>query len=135
MKSTLKPGVERIEEITVDESRVIEFLGRDMRLYSTPDMVNDIEYACYRLIQSHLDDAESSLGIHVAVDHLGPTPLGETVKVRVRVDAIEDRKVFLNCEVHDAVACVGQGRHVRFVIDIARHARRLAERGGSPGRR
>jgi predicted thioesterase len=57
------------------------------------------------------------------------------VKVRVRVDAIEDRKVFLNCEVHDAVACVGQGRHVRFVIDIARHARRLAERGGSPGRR
>jgi len=128
MKPTLQPGVERIEEVTVDEGRTIAFLGEGMRIYSTPSMVNDAEYACYRLIQSHLDDGESSVGVHVAMDHLGATPLGETVTVRVAVNAVEGRKLSLNCEVHDAVECVGRGQHVRFVIDTARHAERLAEK-------
>ena len=133
MKATLTPGVERAEEITVDENRIIEFLGENMRVYSTPSMVNDVEYACYRLIQSHLDDGESSVGVHVSMDHLGATPLGEKVSVRVSVDAVEGRKVFLHCEVHDALECVGRGRHVRFVIDIAKHAKRLAEKYASLG--
>lgn len=135
MKATLRPGVERTEEITVDKSRVIEFLGQDMRVYSTPSMVNDVEYACYRLIQSHLDDGESSVGVQVSMDHLGATPLGEQIRILVGVDAVEGRKVFLHCEVRDALECVGRGRHVRFVIDTARHAERLSEKFGAFHRR
>ncbi len=134
MKATLKVGVERIEEIHVDEDRTIAFLGADMRVYSTPSMVNDVEYACYRLIQSHLDPGESSVGVHVAVDHLGPTPLGEAITVRVTVAEVDGRKVSLNCEVHDAAECVGRGCHVRFIIDVARHAERLAKKAAALGR-
>lgn len=134
MKPTLKAGIERVEEIAVDENRTIAFLGEDMRVYSTPSMVNDVEYACYRLIQAHLDEGESSVGIHVAMDHLGATPKEETVTVRVVVDEVNERKVALSCEVHDAAECVGRGRHVRFVIDVARHAVRLANKLAALGR-
>ncbi|MDX1512796.1 MAG: hotdog domain-containing protein [Gammaproteobacteria bacterium] len=134
MKASLRAGVERVEEITVDEARTIAFLGEDMRVYSTPSMVNDAEYACYRLIQEHLHEGESSVGIHVSMDHLGATPLGERVTVRVQVDEVDGRKVSLNCEVHDAAECVGRGRHLRFVIDIDRHAARLAEKVARLGR-
>ena len=88
-------------------------------------MVSDIEYACYRLIENHLQPGESSLGIHVSVDHLGPTPIGAEVTVTVKVSAVEERKVILEAEVNDAVELVGRGRHVRFVVDLPRHEKRL----------
>lgn len=125
MQPSLKAGVEREERITVNRERTIAFLGEDKRVYSTPDMVSDVEYACYRLIEAHLEPGESSLGVHVSVDHLGPTPMGAEVRVRVRISAVEDRKVSLEAEVSDAAEVVGRGRHVRYVIDVARHEKRL----------
>lgn len=125
MKPDLRMGVERRERVVVDRERTIGFLGDAKRVYSTPAMVSDIEYACYRLIQEHLDAGESSLGVHVSVDHLGPTPLGAEVTVTVRVSAVEGRKVSLDAEVNDAAEQVGRGRHVRFIVDLARHEKRL----------
>ena len=125
MKPGLSKGVERRERVVVDPERTIAFLGDAKRVYSTPAMVSDIEYACYRLIQEYLDVGESSLGVHISVDHLGPTPLGAEVTVTVRVSAVEGRKVSLDAEVKDAAERVGRGRHVRFVIDVARHEKRL----------
>jgi predicted thioesterase len=125
VQQDLIAGLERRERITVDQGRTITFLGEEMRVYSTPAMVSDIEYACYRLIEEHLDPGESSLGIHVSVDHLGPTPLGAEVTVMVRVSQLEGRKVTLDAEVSDAAELVGRGRHLRFVIDVERHEKRL----------
>ncbi|MDH3315293.1 MAG: LysR family transcriptional regulator [Gammaproteobacteria bacterium] len=125
MQPSLKTGVERSERVSVDRQRAIDFLGEANRVYSTPAMVSDIEYACYRLIEAHLEPGESSLGVHVSVDHLGPTPLGAEVTVRVRVSAIDGRKVTLDAEVSDDVEIVGRGRHVRYIIDLARHEKRL----------
>ncbi len=114
-----------MERLTVDRDRTIAFLGEDRRVYSTPAMVSDIEYACYRLINEHLEPSESSLGIHVSVDHLGPTPMGAEVTVRARVAAVEGKKVTFEAEVSDAAELVGRGQHVRFVIDVERHEKRL----------
>lgn len=128
MHSTLQPGVSRTERITIDRDRTIGFLGEKMRLYSTPSMVRDIEYACLQLIQDHLDEGESSVGIHIAVDHLAATPLGQWVDVEVTVSALEGRKVTLLASVRDAVEQVGRGEHIRFVIDVARHEKRLQQK-------
>ncbi|HXV61974.1 MAG TPA: hotdog domain-containing protein [Vicinamibacteria bacterium] len=128
MKPTLAPGITRHERIPVDRDRTISFLGEDLRLYSTPSMVRDIEYTALRLIQEHLDEGESSVGVHIEVDHLAATPLGQEVVVEVAVVAVEGRKISLEATVRDAVEEVGRGRHVRFVIDVARHAKRLREK-------
>jgi predicted thioesterase len=128
MKSTLAPGASRCDRILVDRPRTIGFLGEETRIYSTPSMVGDVEYACMRLVQEHLDEGESSVGIHVEVDHLAATPLGEEVEVEVRVESVEGRRVTLLAEVRDRIEIVGRGRHVRFVIDVARHAERLREK-------
>jgi len=125
MRPSLAPGVTRTERITVDDARTIAFLGDKGRVYSTPSMVRDVEYACLRMISEHLDEGESSVGIHVAVDHLGATPLGAWVEVRVGVTRVEGRKVTAEAEIRDAVEIVGRGEHVRFVIDVARHAGKL----------
>jgi len=128
MRSSLEPGTSRTERITIDRDRTIGFLGEEMRLYSTPSMVRDVEYTCLSLIEEHLDEGESSVGIHVAIDHLAATPLGQWVDVEVTVSEVDGRKVTLLANVHDAVEQVGRGQHVRFVIDVEKHRTRLQKK-------
>lgn len=120
MRESLAAGVRRVERVAVDDTNTISFLGDGLRVYSTPSMVHAVEYACYRLIDEHLDPDETSLGIHVAMDHLGATPTGHSVEIAVTVRSIEGRKVTLDAEVRDAVEVVGRGSHVRMVTDVDR---------------
>ena len=126
MKESLVAGIQRIEHAAVDESNTIGFLGDELRVYSTPSMVHDVEYACYRLIGGHLDPGETTLGVHVAVDHLGATPIGHRVAVTVTVRSVEGRKVTLDAEVRDAAEVVGRGTHVRVVTEVERLRPRVA---------
>jgi predicted thioesterase len=128
MGLNLEPGAAATEHILVENDRTIAFMGEAARVYSTPSMVSDIEYACLRLIQKHLDDGQSSLGMHVSVDHLAPTPVGSEVAINITVSAVEGRKVTLDARVHDAAELVGTGVHVRYVIDTARQVGRVEEK-------
>ncbi len=125
MKSSLAPGLRSAARIEIDPPRTIGFLGDELRVYSTPSMVKDVEYASLKLIQEHLDEGESSLGIRIAVDHLAPTPPGQWVEILLEVKSVEGRKVRVEAEVRDAIEVVGRGEHVRFVIDVKRQAERL----------
>lgn len=128
MKDTLAIGLSRTERLVVNTSRANRFLGENLRTYSTPSMVRDIEHVCLRLIQEHLEDGENSVGVHIDVDHLAATPLGQWVEITVTVRDIHRRRVTLTAEIRDALAKVGSGVHARFVIDVARHKRRIEER-------
>jgi predicted thioesterase len=128
MELSLQPGVTATERIRVDARRSIAFMGEAARVYSTPSMVSDVEYACLRLIQQHLDEEQSSVGMHVSVDHLAPTPVGCEVEISVTVSAVDGRKVTLDARVRDAVEVVGTGVHVRYVIDVPRQVRRIVEK-------
>ncbi len=128
MELDLKPGEGATETVLVDRERTIGFMGEAGRVYSTPSMVSDVEYACLRLIQKHLPEGQSSVGGHVAVDHLAPTPLGARVRISVTVTAVDGRRVTLDARVHDAIELVGSGTHVRHVVDIARQIRRIEDK-------
>lgn len=125
MKSTLAPGAHRTQTLTVDDARAIDFLGDRMRVYSTPSIVHDVEYACFYLIAEHLDEGESSLGVHVEIEHLGGSPIGAEIRIEVEIVAVDERKITLEAQVHDAVELVAQGHHTRVVVDTDRYARRF----------
>jgi predicted thioesterase len=125
MKPSLAQGVRRTERIEIDLPRTISFLGEELRVYSTPSMVKDIEHASLRLVQEHLDQGESSVGARIAVDHLAPTPPGQWVSIELEVKSVEGRRVRIEAEVRDALEVVGKAEHIRFVIDVARQRERL----------
>ena len=43
MKDTLAAGITTTRRVNVDRDRTIEFMGEDLRVYSTPAMLTDIE--------------------------------------------------------------------------------------------
>ncbi len=128
MELNLHTGMTTTEHVRVDSDRSIAFMGEAARVYSTPSMVSDVEYACLRLIQKHLPVEQSSVGMHVSIDHLAPTPVGGEVKIEVTVSAVDGRKVTLDARVSDALEVVGTGVHVLYVVDVARQIRRVEEK-------
>ena len=132
MKSSLKKDVSSSKTVLVDESRVIGFMGKEAAVYATPRMVSDVEYTCRDLLLEHLDAGEDSVGAHVSIDHLAPTPMGMSVTIEVKVAEVDRRKVVFEFSVKD-IEEVGRGRHVRFVVDTAKTRERLAAKRAKAG--
>src|SRR6201993_3800242 len=93
MKPSLRPGMSRVNRITIGAERTIGFRGGEARTYATPAMIRDIEYTCRDLIIEHADPGEDSVGMEVAVKHLAPTLMGMTVQISVRGATVEGRTV------------------------------------------
>jgi predicted thioesterase len=96
-------------------------------------MVSDVEYACREFLLAHLDAGEDSVGAHVSIDHLAPTPMGLSATIELSVAEVDRRKVVFTFSVKDPVEEVGRGRHVRFVVDTAKTRERLAAKRAKAG--
>jgi fluoroacetyl-CoA thioesterase len=132
VKGSLKVGLSSSKTIEIDESRCIGFMGREAAVYATPRMVNDVEYTCRDMLLEHLDEAEDSVGAHVSIDHLAPTPMGMKVRIDVKIIEVDRRKVAFEFTVKD-IEEVGRGRHVRFVVEKAKTRERLAAKRAKAG--
>jgi len=125
MKETLRPGVSRTNKITIDKERTIGFMGEEGRVYSTPNLVRDIEHTCRDLILEHGDAGEDSVGIEVSLRHLAPTLPGMMAEITVTVSAVEGRKVTFDVAAKDNLEAISAGTHSRFVVDKAKTVERL----------
>ena len=132
MKKSLTTGLAASKSLEVDESRCIGFMGREAAVYATPRMVNDVEYACRDMLLEHLEEGEDSVGAHVSIDHLAPTPMGMKVRIEVRIVEVDRRKVVFEFTVKD-IEEVGRGRHVRYVVERAKTRERLAAKRAKAG--
>ena len=133
MKQSLKAGLALKKSVTVDEARCIGFMGKDGMVYATPRMVSDVEYTCRDWLLQHLDAGEDSVGAHVSIDHLAPTPLGLKVEISLEIVEVDRRKVVFKFSVKDPVEECGRGTHVRFVVETAKTRERLAAKRARAG--
>jgi predicted thioesterase len=86
-------------------------------VYGTPFMILLMEIASSRAIARHLPEGFVSVGTHVDVRHLAPTPLGRTVKASARVNEKTRTSVVFSVEARDGERLIGEGRHRRGVVD------------------
>ncbi len=126
MKATLRPGISRTETRLIDLPRTIDFMGEDLRIYATPEVLRDIEYTSRNLLLDHCDPGEDSVGVRAEFDHSAATPLGMEVRITVTVAEVEGRRIVLDVVAHDAVEEIARGRHTRFIVDMAKAKQRLS---------
>lgn len=132
MKPTLKPGLAHTKKITVDEPRVINFMGDDCRVYATPRIISDVEYACRDFLLGHLDAGEDSVGTRVNWEHVGPALLGAEVTLSIELTGVDGRRVTFEAAVSEGADAVARGTHERFIVDVQKMRERLlrkAKRG------
>jgi len=130
MKKTLVPGVSAEARHRVVTENLVNFRKPDApAVLSTPWLLYVMETAAYEAIKPHLDPGEASVGTGFQFDHLAPTPAGEIVVATAKVTAVEGKRVTLELEARDSQEVIARGTHVRAVIDKARFAARLKEKG------
>jgi predicted thioesterase len=128
MKPTLKPGITTTKTITVDEPRVIGFMGEDCRVYATPRTISDLEYTCRDFLLAHLDPGEDSVGTKVNWEHVGPAMLGAEVTLSLKVANVDGRRVVFEAKVDDGADAVAHGTHERFIVDVQKLRERLLKK-------
>jgi len=126
MKTSLSVGLSATRSIVVDKARTIEFLGETLRVYATPALVRDFEYACREFLLDYVDAGEDSVGTGISVSHGASTLLGMTAQITVTVSKIEGRLVTFSLHAKDEIEEISQGSHSRFVVDIEKLRNRVA---------
>jgi fluoroacetyl-CoA thioesterase len=86
------------------------------QVFATGYMVGLMEWACIEQLAPYYDDGEGSLGTHVDVSHVAPTPPGLTVSVQTEVTGIDGKFVWFKVSAHDGVDMIGEGRHQRALV-------------------
>lgn len=130
----LTPGLADEASLMVDENRTAVHLGSGtLRVLATPAMVLFIEEVCRKMVEPYLAAGESTVGVSLKVRHLAPTPMGQTVRCRAEVVAVEGGVITFRAEVWDPVEKIGEAEHKRAVIDVERFLRRVeAKASGKP---
>jgi predicted thioesterase len=128
MKTTLQAGLAGKRVFHVGRESTIGFMGEDARVYATPMLVRDIEVSCRELLLEHLDPGEDSVGTRVEVDHLAPSLEGADVTIEVRLAELKGRAAVFEVSGFDNKEKICQGRHSRFIVDIAKTKERLQKK-------
>jgi predicted thioesterase len=117
-KTLFQPGEEREETFVVQETHTAYHIGSgDSRVLSTPAMISFMEQVSHRYLAEKLPENKLSVGIHVDVRHLAPTPVGATVWVRAELLAVEKNRFRFEVTARDQEEKIGAGTHQRAVID------------------
>ena len=123
-------GTRREEKLVVTPEFAIDFMGvKDARVLSTPNMILGLERTSRNAVLPLLDPGHDTVGTHVNVYHLAATPVGMTVTFRTEVISVEDRRVNFKVEAFDEKEKIAEGTHQRFVVNVARFAARVQEKG------
>ena len=125
----LKPGDSIETTQLVDADKVASHLGSgSLQVYATPAMVTFIEHTCRKLVEPHLPDGQTSVGVALSVRHLAPTPMGATVSIRAEILKIERQLVTFRAIIRDEIEEIGEAEHTRAIIDTERFLRRVASK-------
>lgn len=128
MKDTLQVGSQYSVKHEIVTGKTISFMGDDLRIYSTPSMVFDLETACRELLLHHHDLGEDSVGARVEIDHLAPTLLGQTIEINCTVKELNLPRVVIQVEIKDEIDLIGSAVHTRFVVDLLKQKSRIEKK-------
>jgi fluoroacetyl-CoA thioesterase len=122
----LEPGMTNTLTIVVDESMTADRFGnRGVQVLATPILVSYFELAAHQLAMRALDPGQGTVGFHVDIRHLAATPIGMRVTFRATLTDVDGRRLVFRVEADDEQERVGEGAHVRFVVDMERFMGRI----------
>ncbi|HEX7052738.1 MAG TPA: thioesterase family protein [Burkholderiales bacterium] len=133
--SHIAPGLTGSASLVVAEEHTAPRIGSGaIRVLATPVMINLFEAAALAAVERLLPEGHQSLGTVLDIRHIAATPVGMRVTASAAVEKIEGRTLLFRVEAHDERELIGDGRHERVVVNVARFDERVQRkiRGRSP---
>ncbi len=86
-------------------------------LLATPSLIAMIIEASSRLLDRRLQSDYVTAGTQISVKHLNPSPIGNTVTVKVTIHEIVGNHIHLDIEATDEMGLIATGTHERAIVN------------------
>lgn len=129
LEDDVKIGATGSSEIVVGVQHTAPHVGSGkVAVLATPVMVNLMEAAALDAAEKFLPPGHQSLGTHLDVRHIAATPVGMKARATAEVIAVEGRRIHFKVEARDEHELIGDGTHVRVVVNVARFDERVQKK-------
>ena len=134
MKPDLQIGTTASGEVDVTLDMRPAFNGTVVHdVCSTWDLVRHMETAARAVLAPNLEPHEEGIGSQVSIDHVAPAPVGCTLHVEARAEALSDSTLVCAIEVRTGETVVATGTQTQRIFprdvidDIMRRAKTSSE--------
>ena len=122
----LEKGLKATSKVVVSEENTARVMGSgDMAVFATPAMVALMENAAMTAVAAELPESSTTVGSEMNCSHIKPSKLGATITATAVLTAVEGRKLTFTVGASDEQGIIGEGVHVRFVVDRERFMAKL----------
>ena len=101
----MEKGLSAQSKVTVDGGNV------------AATMVALMENAAMKAVADHLPEGSTTVGAEMNVTHIKPSGVGAEIVASAVLTEVEGRKLTFNVGARDAEGMIGEGVHVRYVVD------------------
>lgn len=111
-------GKKYTSTMIVEEKHLACYVGSgDLPVFATPMMMALMENAAMLCVADELENGSSTVGGQISSSHIKPTGLGKTVTATAELISAEGRKLKFKVSASDEGGLIGEGEHLRFIID------------------
>jgi predicted thioesterase len=107
-----------IDQVT-DGDTAISLGSGEVPVLATPRVVAWLEAAAVAALGG-LPEGLTTVGIHIAVDHVAPTLVGAAVRAEAEVTAIDGSQIDFAVRAYEGDQIVASGTHTRVIVDRQR---------------
>lgn len=97
----------------------------DMEVFATPAMVALMENAAMKAVAEALPAGSTTVGSEMNCSHIKPSKVGATVTATAVLTEVEGRKLTFTVGAKDNDGIIGEGVHIRFIVDRERFLAKL----------
>lgn len=117
----LHPGLSAEVVLTVTDADTALAIGSGtVPVLATPRVVALCEQTSVKAVENDLAPGTTTVGMRVQLDHLAPTPVGQTVSCEATLESMAGRRVTFTVSVNDARGLVAAGKITRVIVDTER---------------
>lgn len=131
----LAVGLRHCERLTVAAHHTVPQVDpnwagfREMpAVLATAMMIGFVEQTCILALRPFLSSEQRTVGTHVDISHVAPTPIGMEVTADVELVGVDGRSLSFKVSCRDAEGVIGDGMHRRAIIDLGRFNQRLEDK-------
>lgn len=117
----LEKGLSAQRKVTVAAENTAAAMGSgDLDVFATPAMVALMENAAMSAVAEALPEGSTTVGAEMNVTHIKPSGLGAEIVATAVLAEVEGRKLTFNVGARDAEGMIGEGVHIRYMVDRKR---------------
>lgn len=117
----LEAGLKYTSKVVVEKGNCASAVGSGgLDVFATPSMVALMENAAMNAVAPYLPGGSTTVGSEINVAHNKPSRLGAVITATAELLQVEGRKLSFKVVAEDGAGVIGEGTHVRFIVDETR---------------